>query len=117
MGADNTYVEEHFNNENDIKELLTNLEHYQEKVAAMQDTIDGYKAAMVDTKGILRTEISRATMNGKLILKQEKRPYLISEYVVMIDYRTDGVGGGIISNVEVTDVPVIDVSLFKTIKL
>lgn len=98
-----------FDHQNYLKELLTNLEHYQEKVAAMQDAIAVYKAAMEDTKGILKTEISRATMNGELILNQGRWPYLMSGYVVMIDFRTDGVGGGIISNMEVTEVQVIDV--------
>lgn len=117
MGADNTYGEEHFNNEMDIMELLTNLEHYQEKVAAMQDAIDGYKAALEETKGTLIMGIANATMNGKLILNPGKRPYIIAGYVVMIDYRRDVEGNGIILDMEVTEVRVIDVSLFKTIQL
>ncbi len=101
-----------------VKELLTELEHYQSKLVSMTHVIDGYRAALLEVKSTLMMEIANATMGGKLILKPGTYPYIISGYVVMIDFRHDPWedNDGKIFDLEVSEVSVIDDSLFNTVK-
>lgn len=101
-----------------VKELLAELEHFQAKIVSMQDAIDGYRAAMQEIKSTLMMAIANATMGGKLILNPGKHPYIISGYVVMIDFRHDTweEEHGQIFDLEATELQVIDDSLFNTVK-
>jgi len=146
MGADNTYGEENWDtsdseNSTDVdkdtdvkvhlvessiteaqvavqlKELLTDMENIQGRIDAMEGALAGYNAALAEIKGSLMLKIANATMNGAIILKPGKHPYLIAGYVVLIDFVFQSFNNKTIRDIEVTDIPVIDVSLFKTIKL
>jgi len=146
MGADNTYGEENWDtsdseNSTDVdkdtdvkvhlvessiteaqvavqlKELLTDMENIQGRIDAMECALAGYNAALAEIKGSLMLKIANATMNGAIILKPGKHPYLIAGYVVLIDFVFQSFNNKTIRDIEVTDIPVIDVSLFKTIKL
>lgn len=146
MGADNTYGEEHWNpffigNKQDLdkepegkdhpvvdliteaqlldilKSHLTDMEHIQNKIVSLGDALAGHKAALEEIKNTFRFLLTQATMNGAIILKPGKHPYLIAGYVVLIEFVFQSFNNKTIRDIEVTDIPVIDVSLFKTIKL
>lgn len=146
MGSDNTYVEVNWNpfdSENNpatdkeavgndhsvvdliteaqlldiLKSHLTDMEHIQNKIVSLGDALAGHKAALEEIKNTFRFLLTQATMNGAIILKPGKHPYLIAGYVVLIEFVFQSFNNKTIRDIEVTDIPVIDVSLFKTIKL
>jgi hypothetical protein len=100
-----------------LKELLFDMEYIQSKIDSLTDALTGHKAALEEIKNTFRFLLTGATMNGALILKPGKHPYLISGYVVLIEFLFQSFNNKTIRDIEVTDIPVIDVSLFKTIKL
>ena len=100
-----------------LTELLFDMEHIQSRIDSLTDALTGHKAALEEIKNTLRFLLTDATMNGALILKPGKHPYLIAGYVVLIDFVFQSFNNKTIRDIAVTDIPVIDVSLFKTIKL
>lgn len=100
-----------------LKKLLFEMELIQSKIDSLTESLTGHKAALEEIKNTLRFLLTDATMNGAFILKPGKHPYLIGGYVVLIEFLFQSFNNKTIRDIEVTDIPVIDVSLFKTIKL